>query len=312
MTNYSEFRFNPATLATQRRPGISAYMRIKNEAEFVRIAIESHLPFYDEIVAVYNDCSDHTEAILRDLEKEYPHKLKVYHYLPKVHLLGSKEHTQTPDESVHGMANYSNYALSKTTYQVAVKLDADHLAIPQKLAPWIKTIRQDTAEKKQKVYYFSGLNLAHDDNNKMGVVGSNPFSGVGDMYYHQVNENLQFTNFETSEKLKIKNKKLLQRDYAGILYFHLKYLKKGFRDNVKSRDVVPFDEFRSRHYQKELKKQLNIKGRLYCTLFASELLQRVKYKLSGKPPRLGLVRLAQLIKDLEGIDLKRDVLDRLE
>ena len=137
--NFAEFQFNPATLSAPRPPGISAYMRIKNEQQFVRLAIESHLPFYDEIVAVYNDCTDATPQILRDLAAKYPQKIKVFHYLPKVVPVATKEHAKTPTDSVHSTANYYNYALSKTTYRVAAKLDADHLAIPCKLVPLIKT-----------------------------------------------------------------------------------------------------------------------------------------------------------------------------
>lgn len=110
MTDYSEFQFNPASLATPRKHGISAYMRIKNEEQFIRLAIESHLPFYDEIVAVYNDCSDNTEAILRGLQQQHPNKIRVFHYLPKVHSVYTDAHRNTPTESVHSMANYCNYA----------------------------------------------------------------------------------------------------------------------------------------------------------------------------------------------------------
>ena len=167
--NFDQFKFNPASLSAPRPPGISAYMRVKNEERFVRLAIESHLPFYDEIIAVYNDCTDATPQILHDLAAKYPQKIKVFHYLPQVVPTATKEHTQTPTASVHSMANYYNYALSQCSYRVAVKLDADHLAIPCKLAPLIKTIRTDMAADKLKVYTFSGINLIRDQADNLTV-----------------------------------------------------------------------------------------------------------------------------------------------
>ena len=167
--NFDQFKFNPASLSAPRPPGISAYMRVKNEQQFVRLAIESHLPFYDEIIAVYNDCTDATPQILHDLAAKYPQKIKVFHYLPQVVPTATKEHTQTPTASVHSMANYYNYALSQCAYRVAVKLDADHLAIPCKLAPLIKTIRTDMAADKLKVYTFSGINLIRDQADNLTV-----------------------------------------------------------------------------------------------------------------------------------------------
>ena len=124
--NDAEFQFDPAGLAKPRPAGISAYMRIKNEEQFVKLAIESHFPFYDEIIAVYNDCSDNTEAILLELQQQHPGKLKVFHYLPKVHLIRTLEHAAAVgrDDNVHSMANYANYALSKCAYSFAEKITA--------------------------------------------------------------------------------------------------------------------------------------------------------------------------------------------
>ena len=107
----ADFQFNHADLTRPRPFGISAYMRLKNEAEFVRVAIESHLPFYDEIICVHNDCTDNTESILLDLQQQHPGKIKVYEYLPKVHRYCTPEHAAMVgrDDDVHSFANYSNW-----------------------------------------------------------------------------------------------------------------------------------------------------------------------------------------------------------
>ena len=41
MTDLSEFQFNLAELSKPRPVGVSAYMRIKNEEQLIRLAIES-------------------------------------------------------------------------------------------------------------------------------------------------------------------------------------------------------------------------------------------------------------------------------
>ena len=312
--DFTEFKFDPASLSAPRPPGISAYMRVKNEERFVRLAIESHLPFYDEIVAVYNDCTDATPQILHDLAAKYPQKIKVFHYLPKVIPLASKEHTQTPTESVHSMANYSNYVLSQCSYRVAVKLDADHLAIPCKLTPLIKTIRADMAADKLKVYTFSGINLIRDQADNL-TVSPNPhrlYSGNGDIFYHQIHTGGMFYQRRRHEHFEVPDKKPPHREYRymGIVYFHLKWLKKEFIE-PRYEKGISFVEFATPNYQRFLRQQLTRKDRLLCTLYDFAVMQRVRYKLIGKPPKVRHVRLTRLADDLHGIDFERDALQWL-
>lgn len=200
MTDYAQFQFNPADLTRPRPFGISAYMRIKNEQQFVRLCIESHLPFYDEIIAVYNDCTDNTESILLDLQRQHPTKIKVFHYLPKVYWVCTPEHKamNRTTNNVHSAANYSNFAVSKCTYSIATKLDADHLAIPHKLRPAIEKIRTEFADNKDKIFLFSGLNVMRNQDGALGMTATpEPFSGNGDIFYHRIDARSFFVNHET-------------------------------------------------------------------------------------------------------------------
>ena len=315
--NFDQFKFNPASLSAPRPPGISAYMRVKNEQQFVRLAIESHLPFYDEIIAVYNDCTDATPQILHDLAAKYPQKIKVFHYLPQVVPTATKEHTQTPTASVHSMANYYNYALSQCAYRVAVKLDADHLAIPCKLAPLIKTIRTDMAADKLKVYTFSGINLIRDQADNLTVSPPPPpphrvFSGNGDIFYHQIHTGGMFYQRRRVEHFEVPDKKPPHREYRymGIMYFHLKWLKKEFIE-PRYKKGISFTEFVTPDYQRYFRQQFPRKDRLLCALYDFAVMQRVRYKLIGKPPKVKHVRLTRLADDLRGIDFERDALQWL-
>jgi hypothetical protein len=84
----AQFRFNRTALARPRPPGISAIMRIKNGADFLRLSIESHLPYVDEVVACYNDCSDATpqEARMECFRFDPAHLYKRYVGLLHFHL----------------------------------------------------------------------------------------------------------------------------------------------------------------------------------------------------------------------------------
>ena len=314
MSNYDEFKFDPASLATPRKPGISAYMRIKNEGEFVGLAIRSHLEFYDEIIAVYNGCTDNTEEVLLELQEQYPEKIKVYHYLPEVYPLKSEAHRQAPTDSVHSMANYYNYALSKTTFSVAAKLDGDHLAIPQNLAPLVDTIRRDISAGKQKIYTFSGINLIRKSGSIMvGGREEYPFVGQGDHMYHPVTQRIAFRQGTTTEKFVRPTPKEMEWQYMGIMCFHLKHLKKGFGVFPgKQVRIVSFDEFCSRRHHKRLVRQLLFRNRLRYALYRHEMVRKLKYKLQGRHPNLKTMRLIRLADDLRGIDFKRDVLDKLD
>lgn len=108
-----------------REQGISGFMRLRNEAEFLGKAIESWLPLLDELVIVYNNCQDKTGEVAKNYLKKYPEKIKVYHYLPIVYPQGSSLFKKLSDNDPHSLVNYYNFSLSKTTKQWAVKIDGD-------------------------------------------------------------------------------------------------------------------------------------------------------------------------------------------
>jgi hypothetical protein len=182
-------QFSPALLAPgDRLPGVSAFRRIRNSADFLEASIRTHFEFYDEIVAVYNQCTDATPQILARLASELGPKLRVFHYLPRVSPPGSEGHTSTPGSEGHAstpgseghastlgseghastlgdarasMVTYSNFALATTRHQWAVKLDDDYLAIPDAVGRMIDDIRAGRADDRV-MHCFSGLNLVRD------------------------------------------------------------------------------------------------------------------------------------------------------
>jgi hypothetical protein len=206
-----------------RRAGLSAFMRIRNGEEFLEATIRSHINFFDEIVAVYNQCTDGTPEILERLAGELGGKLKVYHYVDRVFPPGSEDHARTEGSSPQSLVNYYNTALALTTCQVATKLDDDHLAIPEGLGRVTRMVREMGAGLGA-MYCFAGLNLMREAGGGLGIPREDPVSGGGDIGFFPVTEGTFFVHDRRFERFERGG---LRREFAGFLYWHLKYMKRG-------------------------------------------------------------------------------------
>lgn len=225
ITAIDTYSFTPDDLrVADRRPGISAFVRTKNGADFLAPTIRSHAPYVDEIVAVYNQCTDGTEAVLAGLQDEFgPDKLKLFHYLPRVHPPGSTEHAAEPANSPHSVVNYSNFALSRTTRRIVVKLDDDHIAFERGLAPMVEALRRDGLAPG-RMNCFSGLNLVRDEDGAVGIHAGTPFSGNGDIGFFAMTPDAYFVHDRRFEDFR---KYHFRRVFVGFAYWHMKYLKTG-------------------------------------------------------------------------------------
>jgi glycosyltransferase involved in cell wall biosynthesis len=218
------YRFRPDMLApADRKPGISAFMRIRNGADFLEATIRSHAAFYDEIVAVFNQCTDATPDILARLSAEMGPKLRVFHYLPRVSPAGSEGHARTPGDAPESLVTYSNFALAQTRHEWAVKLDDDHLAISGAVADMVAAIRAGRADTRA-MHCFSGLNLIRAPDGVLSIPAAAPVSGKGDIGYFRVTEETRFSHDPRFERFARGD---LPRRFAGWFYWHLKYLKSG-------------------------------------------------------------------------------------
>lgn len=128
-----------AKLDEHRPLGLSGIMRVKNDASFIKQCVFSCINALDELIIVYNDCSDESPDVIEELRSEYPDKIKVFEYPYKVfgaHLSQTDyEYARSlPKDSPHLLCNYYNFALSKVTYSHALKIDADQLYFVDKLS----------------------------------------------------------------------------------------------------------------------------------------------------------------------------------
>jgi hypothetical protein len=197
-------------------------MRVRNGEDWLEAAVLSHLLYLDEVVAVYNECTDRTPEILAGLQAAHPQKIRVFHYLPRVHPVGSEMHIRTPADSVHSIANYYNFSLSLTQCTLATKLDDDHIAMPAKWASLRSELSARGFRLGNEIWCFSGLNLVRQGS-ELRVHARVPFAGNGDHWFFEVDPRRVFTKDPRFERFQRKG---LNMRFLGIAYWHLKYLKK--------------------------------------------------------------------------------------
>ena len=144
------------------KPGLSGIMRIKNEEQFIEQCIESCISALDELIIVYNDCTDNSVAIIERKQKEYPDKIKIYEYPYKVYgaNLTKEEYEYAkslPDDSPNLLCNYYNFALSKVTCEYAMKIDADQFYFTPVLTQWADVCRNPELRKWKPSCIFGSL-----------------------------------------------------------------------------------------------------------------------------------------------------------
>ena len=223
VTEISGYRFTPDHLnIAGRKPGISAFMRIKNGAEFLEPTIRSHIDHFDEVVAMFNGCTDKTEEILLRMRQEYGPKIRLFHYTHRVFPPGSEGHKAAAPDAPDSLVNYYNCALAQTQYQIVTKLDDDHLGIEDELAKLVQRVRSGEFSVRT-VSAFSGLILSpYMDRPGLTVVLLDaPISGKGDIGFFRVHPDTYFLFDKRFERF---NKKHMSRKFSGYVYWHLKFL----------------------------------------------------------------------------------------
>lgn len=127
-----DYTVNLSEIALNRRPGVSGMMRVRNDGEFIEASIESCIDALDELIIVYNDCTDDSPAIIENVRQRYPDKIKVFEYEPRILAwnLSDEQISGIMDGSIpmeNTLAGYNNFALSKTECEYVVKIDADQI-----------------------------------------------------------------------------------------------------------------------------------------------------------------------------------------
>lgn len=214
---------------TCREEGLSGFMRLRNEEDFLAQTIESWLPELDELVIVYNNCQDRTPEIVEDYARRYPEKIKAFHYLPIVSPQGSEKHITLSPNDEHSLVHYYNFAYLQTTKKWCVKVDGD-LILPKANRGGVKRLYNQLLSHWQvtgedKVIRVAGINIV-DHQGKLFVNKNFPFCGTGgDHVIFRVEPKCYFIHHRLWEVLDIRHKNTTD---STFLYYHLKYMKSDY------------------------------------------------------------------------------------
>ena len=148
----SEYFVDLSLLTNERPIGVSGLLRVKNDAEFLALCVDSCIDALDELIIVYQECDDDSPQIIEQKRQQYPDKIRTYFYRPLVlsHNLTSEElhYVSTLDKtSIHLLSNYYNYTLSKASYRYAIKIDGDQVYFKDKLKSFCNAYRKEKIEK---------------------------------------------------------------------------------------------------------------------------------------------------------------------
>lgn len=179
-----EFNINPEAFnPLNRKPGISAMMRIGDEEEFIVSSILSILPFCNEIVVALQDSKGGTREALRVFDDNS--KVKVYEYPFKAYPNGPG-HDECQPGSVHEQSYFYNWTLSKTTHEYACYWDGDMVALD-----WVEKWLSQELHNYDMVR-FPGINLV--SLNPAMISKTAPSTGKEQRFFRVSKETLFFTN----------------------------------------------------------------------------------------------------------------------
>ena len=176
--NISEFNIRTSDLP-KKNHGISAMLRVKNEAINIKKVIESCLLVFDEVVVIDNNSSDQTveivESFKNKISADQASKIKIFHYPFDVKKCG-QENFDCHENSVHSLAYFYNYAMSKCSFSHIFKWDGDMILLDSMVKCFVDF----------KLHYFKNAN--DEDLVIHGAPkGVTIYKGFNGRYYYQPN-----------------------------------------------------------------------------------------------------------------------------
>ena len=197
-----------------------------------------------EIVVVYDSTTDDkSPKIIEELQDKYPDKIKIFFYEPEACKIHTWQYKTLPIGHPNSFVNYYNYNLSQTTRQVVTKLDADHIAIPNKMEDAIQRVR-DPQFMEDVFYTHSGIIVYIKEDGTVFVDELRFLDGFSDHGFYQVPK---APNRHFSKGYKYELQTPLVKDYAmknaGITYFHIKTHPRRWITIVPERKPLSWHEF---------------------------------------------------------------------
>lgn len=206
--------------------GISGMWRVKNEAQFLRASVLSHLRHLDQAVLVIQPSDDDTEAVARRLHEEYRDKVKLCYYPFPVHRVGSQEHLDSDPASVYTMMHLTNWAISQCDYSWIAKIEGDVIG----LSTFAKIREAVDANPNKHLYYGRvGLNIAGPAFDHISF--ENPRNAGWDEAVFPNHPNFHCVKADKWESMNLHDDRSLLRNF-GWSFLHVKRCKADAKQGI--------------------------------------------------------------------------------
>ena len=114
---------------SSRPRGISAFVRCKNEEEYIVASLLSSCRVFDEIVVILNNSTDRTRELVEDLMTDHP-QIRLTEYAQQCAPAGPGYLEMVRQHPERSLARYYNWCLEQTTFSHVCKWDGDMIALP--------------------------------------------------------------------------------------------------------------------------------------------------------------------------------------
>lgn len=112
-----------------RKIGLSAFVRCKNEEEYIVASLLSGYRVFDEILVALNNSTDRTRELIEDLMPDHP-KIRLVEYANECSPIGPGYIDFVHQEPESSLARYYNWCLEQTKFSHVCKWDGDMIATP--------------------------------------------------------------------------------------------------------------------------------------------------------------------------------------
>lgn len=212
------FNFNLSP--SGKKQGISALLRVKNEEEKIYHCLASIYEIFDEIVFVDNGSEDDTLEVVGKFKNETDEagKIKIYFYPFRQARFGP-EHGKTTEDSVHSFTYYSNWSLSKCSFNYVCKWDGDMVLRKDGREAFSRFLRQIQKGKKM-CWVIYGQTLYRDLQHTY-FLGKREINGEIRVFPNGLNP--RFYKVSLYELLK-SDPLLEEGKFDGVLFYELKFV----------------------------------------------------------------------------------------
>lgn len=116
-------------MTVPRPPGLSAFVRCKNEEEYIVASLLSSYRVFDEIVVILNNSADRTRELVEDLMTDHP-AIRLIEYSQDCAPAGPGYLKAVEEKPERSLAAYYNWSLEQTRFSHVCKWDGDMIALP--------------------------------------------------------------------------------------------------------------------------------------------------------------------------------------